>query len=183
MMGSVKPNQSLSSRLSVPERPKISCSATAPTKGGMISGKTPRVWMRMAPRKSKRTVKYASGTAIRAAKMADMTATYRLLKNDSRIRSCAKKALKCPKVRLLSPSKKAVTNTLATGNTKNNKRKANTSPPASQTPGRTSAQMPAGRSASCGCRAACPSIAMAWVLCGAYLSAASACSAKLRARS
>ena len=57
MMGSVKPNQSLSKRLSVPERPKISCSATAPTKGGMIKGKTPRVWMRMAPRKSKRTVK------------------------------------------------------------------------------------------------------------------------------
>jgi len=57
MIGSVKPNHWSSSRLTEPERPKISCMATAPTKGGMISGSTPRVWIRMAPRNWKRTVK------------------------------------------------------------------------------------------------------------------------------
>jgi hypothetical protein len=57
MMGSVKPKASPSSRFRLPERPKISCSATAPTKGGMISGSTPSVWISIAPRKSKRTVK------------------------------------------------------------------------------------------------------------------------------
>ena len=57
MIGSVKPKASFSSRLTVPERPKISCKATAPTKGGMISGSTPSVWITIAPRKRKRTVK------------------------------------------------------------------------------------------------------------------------------
>ena len=57
MIGIVTPNQSSSSRLTLPERPKMSCIATAPTKGGMISGSTPSVWMRIAPRKRKRTVK------------------------------------------------------------------------------------------------------------------------------
>jgi hypothetical protein len=59
--------------------------------------------------------------------------------NDSRIKSCEKKALKWPKVRLLSMSKKAAMKTRATGNAKNNNKKTNTKPPASQTPGRTSA--------------------------------------------
>ena len=57
MIGMVKPKASLSSRLTEPERPKMSCIATAPTKGGMISGSTPSVWMSSAPRKWKRTVK------------------------------------------------------------------------------------------------------------------------------
>ena len=57
MIGTVKPNQSFSSRLTEPLRPKISCSATAPTKGGMISGSTPSVWISNAPRNSKRTVR------------------------------------------------------------------------------------------------------------------------------
>ena len=57
MMGIVKPSQSSSSRFTEPLRPKISCSATAPTKGGMISGSTPRVWISTAPRNSKRTVR------------------------------------------------------------------------------------------------------------------------------
>ena len=43
MIGTVKPNQSSSNRLTEPLRPKINCSATAPTNGGMISGSTPRV--------------------------------------------------------------------------------------------------------------------------------------------
>lgn len=57
MMGMVKPKYSLSNRLREPLRPKISCSATAPTKGGMISGSTPSVWISKAPRNSKRTVR------------------------------------------------------------------------------------------------------------------------------
>ncbi|CFO04445.1 Uncharacterised protein [Bordetella pertussis] len=57
MKGRVMPSQSSSSRLTLPERPKISCMATAPTNGGMISGSTPRVWISSAPRNSKRTVK------------------------------------------------------------------------------------------------------------------------------
>ncbi|MNE58341.1 hypothetical protein D3C80_1533640 [compost metagenome] len=57
MMGSVKPKYWSSSRFTVPERPKISCMATAPTNGGMISGSTPSVWISRAPRNSKRTVK------------------------------------------------------------------------------------------------------------------------------
>ena len=57
MIGSEMPRCSLSSRFSEPERPKISCMATAPTKGGMISGSTPSVWISSAPRNSKRTVK------------------------------------------------------------------------------------------------------------------------------
>lgn len=57
MKGMVKPNQSSSSRLTDPERPNSNCIATAPTKGGMMRGSTPRVWMMSAPRKSKRTVK------------------------------------------------------------------------------------------------------------------------------
>ena len=55
--GTLKPKASFSSRLTEPERPNRWCIATAPTKGGMISGSTPRVWMISAPRKSKRTVK------------------------------------------------------------------------------------------------------------------------------
>src|SRR6185436_11009413 len=51
MNGTVIPNASLRSRLTEPERPNSSCIATAPTKGGMISGSTPSVWMRSAPRK------------------------------------------------------------------------------------------------------------------------------------
>ena len=57
MNGIVKPKRSCSSRFTEPERPKISCIATAPTKGGMMSGSTPSVWIRSAPRKRKRTVK------------------------------------------------------------------------------------------------------------------------------
>ena len=57
MIGTVKPNQSFSSRLTEPLRPKMSCMATAPTKGGMISGSTPSVWINSAPRNSKRTVR------------------------------------------------------------------------------------------------------------------------------
>jgi hypothetical protein len=40
-------------------------------------------------------------------------------------------------VKLLSPSKKAVMKTRATGKAKNNSKNTNTNPPASQTPGRT----------------------------------------------
>ncbi len=57
MNGIVTPNQSLSRRFTEPERPKISCIATAPTNGGMMSGSTPSVWISSAPRKRKRTVK------------------------------------------------------------------------------------------------------------------------------
>ena len=57
MNGIVKPNQSFSSRLTEPLRPKMSCIATAPTNGGMMSGRMPSVWMSSAPRNSKRTVK------------------------------------------------------------------------------------------------------------------------------
>ncbi len=98
MMGMVKPNQSFSSRLTEPLRPKISCRATAPTKGGMISGSTPSVWISSAPRNSKRTVRYASGTAIRLAKNTLASETMRLLKNDSRKTVCAKKLPKWPNV-------------------------------------------------------------------------------------
>ncbi len=108
MNGIVKPNQSFSSRFTLPERPKISCMATAPTKGGMMSGSTPRVWISRAPRKSKRTVKYASGTAISEASSADQPATYRLLKNASRINGWLKKAPKCPVVKLPSALTKAL---------------------------------------------------------------------------
>ncbi|MNL33296.1 hypothetical protein D3C87_1552000 [compost metagenome] len=108
MNGIVKPNQSFSSRLTLPDRPKISCIATAPTKGGMISGSTPSVWMISAPRKSKRTVKYASGTAIRDASSADQPATYRLLKNASCINGWLKNAPKWPIVKLPSAFTKAL---------------------------------------------------------------------------
>ena len=57
MSGTVKPSQSSSSRFTEPLRPKMSCSATAPTKGGMMSGSTPSVWISSAPRNSKRTVR------------------------------------------------------------------------------------------------------------------------------
>ena len=57
MNGTLKPNQSSSSRLIVPLRPKMSCIATAPTKGGMTSGMKPSVWIRAAPRNSKRVVR------------------------------------------------------------------------------------------------------------------------------
>ena len=56
MIGSDTPKWSSSSRLTEPLRPKISCIATAPTNGGMISGSTPSVWISSAPRNSKRTV-------------------------------------------------------------------------------------------------------------------------------
>ena len=56
MKGILKPNQSSSSRLTVPLRPNSSCIATAPTKGGMISGRKPSVWISSAPRNSKRVV-------------------------------------------------------------------------------------------------------------------------------
>jgi hypothetical protein len=56
MKGMRTPNQSLSSRLTVPLRPNSSCMATAPTKGGMMSGTKPSVWMTSDPRKSKRVV-------------------------------------------------------------------------------------------------------------------------------
>ena len=35
----------------MPLRPNSSCIATAPAKGGMISGMTPSVWMSTEPRK------------------------------------------------------------------------------------------------------------------------------------
>ena len=53
MMGMVMSNQSLRSRLTRATAAKISCSATAPTKGGMISGSTPSVCINSAPRNSK----------------------------------------------------------------------------------------------------------------------------------
>ena len=43
MNGMVKPNHSSSSRLTEPFSPSSSNIATAPTKGGMISGMMPRV--------------------------------------------------------------------------------------------------------------------------------------------
>ena len=57
MNGMLRPAWSSSSRLTEPERPKISVIATAPTNGGMISGSTPSVWISNAPRNSKRTVR------------------------------------------------------------------------------------------------------------------------------
>ena len=98
MMGTVKPSQSSSSRLTEPFLPKMSCNATAPTKGGMISGSTPSVWMASAPRNSKRTVRYASGTAMTLAKKVLASATCRLLKNDSRKTPWLKKLAKWPTV-------------------------------------------------------------------------------------
>ena len=56
MKGMVKPKCSRSSRFTVPLRPKISDIATAPTKGGMISGMKPRLWIRAEPPKLKRVV-------------------------------------------------------------------------------------------------------------------------------
>ena len=50
MIGTDMPKCSFSSRLIEPERPKISCMAAAPTKGGMIRGSTPSVWIISAPR-------------------------------------------------------------------------------------------------------------------------------------
>ena len=52
----LKPNASFSSRLTLPLRPKNSCIATAPTNGGMISGRNPSVWISTVPRKAKREV-------------------------------------------------------------------------------------------------------------------------------
>ena len=57
MNGMVKPNHSSSSRLTDPFSPSSNSIATAPTKGGMMSGTTPRVWISMAPPKLKRVVK------------------------------------------------------------------------------------------------------------------------------
>ena len=57
MKGMVKPNHSSSSRLTEPLAPKSICMATAPTKGGMMSGITPSVWIRAAPAKLNRVVK------------------------------------------------------------------------------------------------------------------------------
>lgn len=50
------PNQSRSSRLTLPLAPNSNCIATAPMKGGMISGTKPSVWISTAPRKLKREV-------------------------------------------------------------------------------------------------------------------------------
>ncbi len=57
MKGMVNPNQSLMIRLTEPFSPNRSSIATAPTKGGMIRGITPRVWIRTAPPKLNRVVK------------------------------------------------------------------------------------------------------------------------------
>ena len=57
MKGTVKPSQLSSKRFTLPLRPKTSCMATAPTKGGMMRGITPRLWMRVAPPSSSRVVK------------------------------------------------------------------------------------------------------------------------------
>ena len=57
MRGSVTPKASLRIRFTDPERPKRSCMAAAPTKAGITSGSTPSVWMRIAPRNWKRTVR------------------------------------------------------------------------------------------------------------------------------
>ena len=57
MKGILKPNQSSSSRLIVPLRPNRSCMATAPAKGGMMSGMKPSIWTMPAPRNSKRVVR------------------------------------------------------------------------------------------------------------------------------
>ena len=53
----LKSNHSSSSRFTEPLRPNRSCIATAPTKGGMISGRKPSVCTSMAPRNSKRVVR------------------------------------------------------------------------------------------------------------------------------
>jgi hypothetical protein len=57
MMGMVKPNHSLMMRLTEPFSPNSNSIATAPTKGGMIRGTTPRVWISTAPPKLNRVVK------------------------------------------------------------------------------------------------------------------------------
>ncbi len=56
MKGMLMSNQSPSSRLTEPLRPNSSCIATAPAKGGMMSGMTPSVWIRIAPLNWKREV-------------------------------------------------------------------------------------------------------------------------------
>jgi hypothetical protein len=75
MNGILKPNQSSSSRLTLPLRPKCSCIATAPTKGGMISGRNPSVWTSAAPRNAKRVVITASGRASADAQTTDIADT------------------------------------------------------------------------------------------------------------
>ena len=57
MKGILMPKASSRRRFTVPLRPNKSCIATAPTKGGMISGMKPSVWTSAAPRKTKREVK------------------------------------------------------------------------------------------------------------------------------
>ena len=47
------PKYSSSNRLTEPLEPNKSFMATAPTKGGMMSGMMPSVWMMMAPEKIK----------------------------------------------------------------------------------------------------------------------------------
>ncbi len=43
MKGTVTPKRSRRKRLTMPLRPRICWKATAPTKGGMTSGRSPRV--------------------------------------------------------------------------------------------------------------------------------------------
>ena len=90
----------------------------------MISGSTPSVWISTAPRNSKRTVRYASGTAINEATTTLIVATKSELKNDSRISPVEKNAAKWPSVKLPSPSRNAVTNTVPTGTISRASRKA-----------------------------------------------------------
>src|SRR5512141_2305489 len=124
MIGSVVSNASSRTRVSEPERPKISCIATAPTKGGMISGSTPSVWISSAPRNWKRTVMYASGTAISEANSTLVLATYSEVPNDSRIRPVEKKVPKWPSVNEPAPSRNAATKTVPTGISSSARRKA-----------------------------------------------------------
>jgi hypothetical protein len=57
MNGMLMSRRSPSSRFTLPVRPNSSPIATAPAKGGMISGSTPSVCTSTAPRNSKRVVK------------------------------------------------------------------------------------------------------------------------------
>ena len=75
MKGTLKPSHSSSRRLTLPLRPKSSCIATAPTKGGMMSGRKPSVWTSAAPRNAKRVVTMASGSASADAQTTDIADT------------------------------------------------------------------------------------------------------------
>ena len=57
MKGIVMPKYSRKSRFTLPFAPNRSCIATAPMKGGMMSGTKASVWMMTEPEKLNRVVK------------------------------------------------------------------------------------------------------------------------------